>query len=131
VGTVRALFLRHTQALIEHVAQTAVCNRHHSIDQQLCRRLLLGMDRSTTSALPMTQESLAGLLGVRREGVTAAALKLQLAGVIPYKRGQIDVLDRGRLEQRSCECYAMTKKARDRLLPAGAGRPIALAAMEH
>lgn len=130
-GAVRALFLRHTQALIEHMSQTALCNRHHSIDQQLCRRLLHGMDLSSTNILPLTQESLAGLLGVRREGVTAAALKLQGAGVIRYKRGQIDVLDRGRLEQRSCECYAVTRRARDRLLPAEAGRAAAPAVMAH
>jgi CRP-like cAMP-binding protein len=100
-GVVRRLLLRYTQALIEQIAQTAVCNRYHSIDQLLCRRLLLGLDRLPTDALMMTQELLANLLGVRREGVTAAALKLQQAGVIRYSRGRIDVLDRARLEQRS------------------------------
>ena len=105
-GPVLSILLRYTQTLIEHVAQTAVCNRHHSIDQQLCRRLLLGLDRSPSDELLMTQESLAGLLGVRREGVTAAAYKLQLAGVISYRRGRIDVLDREQLQKRACECYA-------------------------
>ena len=106
-GPVLNVLLRYTQTLIENVAQTAVCNRHHSIDQQLCRRLLLGLDRSPTNELRMTQESMAGLLGVRREGITAAAHKLQLAGVIRYRRGHIDVLDREQLEKRACECYAM------------------------
>lgn len=110
-GQVLSMFLRYTQTLIEHVAQTAACNRHHSIDQQLCRRLLLGMDRSGSDELFMTQESMAGLLGVRREGVNAAAHKLRLAGVIRYRRGRIDVLDRGQLEKRACECYAVTGKA--------------------
>jgi CRP-like cAMP-binding protein len=109
--------LRYTQALMAHVAQTALCNRYHSIDQQLCRRLLLGLDRSQTDELAMTQEGVANLLGVRREGVTAAALKLQQAGVIRYRRGQICVLDRARLEQRACECYASAKKEHERLLP--------------
>lgn len=110
-GAVLNLFLRYTQTLLEHVAQTAACNRHHSIDQQLCRRLLLGLDRSASDELLMTQESMAGLLGVRREGVNAAAHKLRLAGVIRYRRGRIDVLDRGQLEKRACECYAVTGKA--------------------
>jgi CRP-like cAMP-binding protein len=110
-GPVLNLLLRYTQTLIEHVAQTAVCNRHHSIDQQLCRRLLLGLDRSASAELLMTQESMAGLLGVRREGVTNAALKLQQAGVIRYRRGHIKVLDREQLEQRSCECYSKTRSA--------------------
>lgn len=109
-GQVLNMFLRYTQNLIEHVAQTAACNRHHSIDQQLCRRLLLGLDRSGSDELYITQESMAGLLGVRREGVNAAAHKLQLAGVIRYRRGRIDVLDRDQLETRACECYAMAKK---------------------
>ena len=100
-GVVRRMLLRYTQALIEQIAQTAVCNRYHSIDQLLCRRLLMGLDRLPTDALMMTQELLATLLGVRREGVTAAALKLQHAGVIRYSRGRIDVLDRERLQQRS------------------------------
>ena len=117
-GPVLTMLLRYTQSLIEHVAQTAACNRHHSIDQQLCRRLLLGLDRSASDELALTHELLASLLGVRREGVTAAALKLQQAGVIRYSRGHISVLDRGRLEQRTCECYAVVKKERDRLPPA-------------
>ena len=116
-GPALGLMLRYTQALIAQVAQTAVCNRYHSIDQQLARRLLLWLDRLPTDALEMTQELLANLLGVRREGVTAAALKLQLAGVIRYSRGHIDVLDRVRLEQHTCECYAVAKKEYHRLLP--------------
>jgi CRP-like cAMP-binding protein len=111
------MLLRYTQAMIAQVAQTAMCNRYHSIDQQLCRRLLLGLDRSPSDELAMTQELLASLLGVRREGVTAAALKLQHAGVIRYSRGHIAVLDRERLEQRTCECYKVAKKEHDRLLP--------------
>ncbi|MDP3824799.1 MAG: Crp/Fnr family transcriptional regulator [Burkholderiales bacterium] len=109
-GAVLSLFLRYTQTLLEYVAQTAACNRHHSIDQQLCRRLLLGLDRSGSHELQMTQESMAGLLGVRREGVNAAANKLQHAGVIRYRRGRIEVLDRDELEMRACECYAVTRK---------------------
>ena len=116
-GPVLKILLRYTQAMIAQVAQTAVCNRYHSIDQQLCRRLLLGMDRLPTESLAMTQELLASLLGVRREGVTAAALKLQMAGVIRYSRGHIDVLDRPRLEHRACECYGVAKKEYFRLLP--------------
>jgi CRP-like cAMP-binding protein len=116
-GPVLGMLLRYTQAMIAHVAQTALCNRYHSIDQQLCRRLLLGLDRSATDELAMTHEGVANLLGVRREGVTAAALKLQRAGVIRYRRGHIRVLDRARLEQRACECYASAKKEHDRLLP--------------
>ncbi|MEO7128687.1 MAG: helix-turn-helix domain-containing protein, partial [Rhodoferax sp.] len=100
------------------MSQTAMCNRYHSIDQQLCRRLLMSLDRSPSGELAMTQELLASLLGVRREGVTAAALKLQQAGVIRYSRGHIDVLDRQRLEQRACECYAKSKREYNRLLPA-------------
>ena len=111
------MLLRYTQAMIAQVAQTAMCNRYHSIDQQLCRRLLLSLDRSSSDELAMTQEVLASLLGVRREGVTAAALKLQHAGVIRYSRGHISVLDRQRLEQRTCECYKVAKKEHDRLLP--------------
>lgn len=114
-GALLAMLLRYTQALIAQVAQTAMCNRYHSIDERLCRRLLLGLDRSATNELLATQESLAHMLGVRREGVTAAALKLQLAGVIRYSRGRITVLDRRRLEQRSCECYATAKRECDRL----------------
>jgi CRP-like cAMP-binding protein len=116
-GPTLNLLLRYTQALMVHIAQTALCNRFHSIDQQLCRRLLLGLDRSQSDELAMTQEAAAGLLGVRREGVTAAALKLQRAGVIRYRRGQICVLDRARLEQRACECYASARNEQDRLLP--------------
>lgn len=98
-GVVRLMLLRYTQALIGQIAETAACNRYHSIDQLLCRRLLMGLERQPTTALMMTQELLANLLGVRREGVTAAALKLQQAGVIRYSRGRIDVLDRARLQQ--------------------------------
>jgi CRP-like cAMP-binding protein len=116
-GLALAMLLRYTQAMIAHVAQTALCNRYHSIDQQLCRRLLLGLDRSSSDELAMTQEGAAGLLGVRREGVTAAARKLQGAGIIRYRRGRICVLDRTRLEQRACECYASARKEHERLLP--------------
>ena len=111
------LLLRYTQALITQMAQTAVCNRHHSLDQQLCRWLLLSLDRLHGSDLMMTQELIANMLGVRREGVTEAALKLQRAGLIRYARGRISVLDRPGLEKRSCECYAVVKKEYDRLLP--------------
>lgn len=116
-GPILKMLLRYTQALIAQVAQTAVCNRYHSIDQQFCRRLLLGLDRLPSDELVMTQELVAKLLGVRREGVTAAALKLQQAGVIRYSRGHIIVLDRVRLEHRTCECYAVAKKEYDRLIP--------------
>ena len=109
--------LRYTQALITQMAQTAVCNRHHSLDQQLCRWLLLSLDRLDGNDLVMTQELIANMLGVRREGVTEAALKLQQAGLIRYARGHISVLDRAGLEQRSCECYAVVKTEYDRLLP--------------
>jgi len=111
----RMLMLRYTQALITQMAQTAVCNRHHSIDQQLCRWLLLSLDRLTSHQLVMTQELIANMLGVRREGVTEAAGKLQDLGVIEYQRGKITVLDRPRLEQLCCECYAVVKKETDRL----------------
>ena len=114
------LLLRYTQALITQMAQTAVCNRHHSLDEQLCRWLLLSLDRLSGSELRMTQELIANMLGVRREGVTEAALKLQKAGLIQYSRGRILVLDRAGLERRSCECYAVVKKEYDRLLPATA-----------
>ena len=110
------LLLRYTQALITQMAQTAVCNRHHSIDQQLCRWLLLSMDRLPDNRLTMTQELIANMLGVRREGVTEAAGKLQRQGVIEYHRGHITVLDRPKLEKLSCECYAVVKKESDRLL---------------
>ena len=111
------LLLRYTQALITQMAQTAVCNRHHSLDQQLCRWLLLSLDRLQGTELMMTQELIANMLGVRREGVTEAAFKLQAAGLIRYARGHIAVLDRLGLEARSCECYAVVKKEYDRLLP--------------
>lgn len=111
------LLLRYTQALITQMAQTAVCNRHHSVDQQLCRWLLLSLDRLASSELTMTQELIANMLGVRREGVTEAARKLQAAGLIAYRRGRISVLDRRRLEARACECYQVVKTEFDRLLP--------------
>ncbi|WP_324734038.1 Crp/Fnr family transcriptional regulator [Pseudomonas paeninsulae] len=111
------LMLRYTQALITQMAQTAVCNRHHSIDQQLCRWLLLSLDRLPTNELVMTQELIANMLGVRREGVTEAAGKLHKSGVIEYSRGRIRVINRPKLEQQSCECYAVVKKETDRLLP--------------
>jgi CRP-like cAMP-binding protein len=117
-GPVQHLLLRYTQALITQMSQTAVCNRHHSLDQQLCRWLLLSLDRLQGNELVMTQELIANMLGVRREGVTEAALKLQKAGVISYSRGHITVLDRAKLEELSCECYAVVKKEYDRLLPA-------------
>ena len=117
-GPVMHLLLRYTQALITQMAQTAVCNRHHSLDQQLCRWLLLSLDRLDGPDLVMTQELIANMLGVRREGVTEAALKLQAMGLIRYARGRISVLDRPGLEQRTCECYAVVKKEYDRLLPA-------------
>jgi CRP-like cAMP-binding protein len=117
-GAVLHLLLRYTQALITQMAQTAVCNRHHSLDQQLCRWLLLSLDRLQDNELVMTQELIANMLGVRREGVTEAALKLQQDGVIRYARGRITVLDRPALEKRTCECYAVVKKEYDRLLPA-------------
>jgi len=111
------LLLRYTQALITQMSQTAVCNRHHSLDQQLCRWLLLSLDRLDGTELVMTQELIANMLGVRREGVTEAALKLQKSGLIRYARGHIEVLDRSGLEQRSCECYLVVKNEYDRLLP--------------
>jgi CRP-like cAMP-binding protein len=114
---VQHLLLRYTQALITQMAQTAVCNRHHSLDQQLCRWLLLSLDRLQGNQLVMTQELIANMLGVRREGVTEGALNLQKAGLISYSRGRITVLDRPGLEQRTCECYAVVKKEYDRLLP--------------
>jgi len=117
-GPVLHLLLRYTQALITQMAQTAVCNRHHSLDQQLCRWLLLSLDRLHSDELVMTQELIADMLGVRREGVTEAAGHLQRAGLIRYRRGHITVLDRDRLEQRACECYAVVKKEYGRLLPA-------------
>jgi len=116
-GTFMHLLLRYTQALITQMAQTAVCNRHHSVDQQLCRWLLLSLDRLESSELVMTQELIANMLGVRREGVTEAAGKLQRLGLIHYKRGRIRVLDRAAVEARSCECYSVVKREFDRLLP--------------
>lgn len=116
-GELLQLMLRYTQALITQMAQTAVCNRHHSIDQQLCRWLLLSLDRLPSNKLTMTQELIANMLGVRREGVTEAAGKLQRQGVIEYSRGHITVRDRQKLEELSCECYAVVKKETDRLLP--------------
>jgi len=116
-GPVQRLLLRYTQALITQMAQTAVCNRHHSIDQQLCRWLLLSIDRLSSNELKMTQELIANMLGVRRSGVTEAALKLQSAGLIRYSHGHIEVLDRPGLERHVCECYAVVKREFDRLLP--------------
>jgi CRP-like cAMP-binding protein len=115
-GPVMHLLLRYTQALITQMAQTAVCNRHHSVEQQLCRWLLLSLDRLSSDELSMTQELIANMLGVRREGVTEAAGKLQRAGLISYSRGRITVLDRKGLEKEVCECYAVVKKEFDRLL---------------
>jgi len=111
------LLLRYTQALITQMAQTAVCNRHHTLDKQLCRWLLLSLDRLSGNELLMTQDLIANMLGVRREGVTEAALKLQADGLIRYARGHIKILDRAGLEQRTCECYGVVKKEYDRLLP--------------
>lgn len=118
-GPFLRVLLRYTQALITQMAQTAVCNRHHTVDQQLCRWLLLSLDRLESNELTMTQELIANMLGVRREGVTEAAGKLQHAGLIHYRRGKIMVLDRPRLEARSCECYQVVKTEFDRLLPYG------------
>ena len=115
-GPVLRLLLRYTQALITQMTQTAVCNRHHSVEQQLCRWLLLSLDRLSSNSLRMTQELIANMLGVRREGVTEAAGNLQRAGLIRYKRGRIDVLDRPQLEKTVCECYAVVKAEFDRLL---------------
>ena len=116
-GPVLHLLLRYTQALITQMAQTAVCNRHHTLDQQLCRWLLLSLDRLPGNELVMTQELIANMLGVRREGVTEGAVKLQRAGLIRYSRGHVKVLDRAGLERRCCECYAVVRKEYDRLLP--------------
>ncbi|MCA8281642.1 Crp/Fnr family transcriptional regulator [Burkholderia cepacia] len=116
-GSMQRLLLRYTQALITQMAQTAVCNRHHSIDQQLCRWLLLSLDRLPSSELKMTQELIANMLGVRRSGVMEAALKLQDAGLIRYNYGHIEVLDRSGLEKRVCECYGVVRREFDRLLP--------------
>jgi CRP-like cAMP-binding protein len=116
-GPLMHLLLRYTQALITQMSQTAVCNRHHTLDQQLCRWLLLSLDRLTSDELVMTQELIANMLGVRREGVTEAALKVQKAGLIKYARGHITILDRLGLEKRTCECYQVVKSEYDRLLP--------------
>ncbi len=116
-GPTMQLLLRYTQALITQMTQTAVCNRHHSVDQQLCRLLLLSLDRHTSNVLVMTQELMASMLGVRREGVTEAAGNLQSAGLINYSRGRIQVLDRPGLEARSCECYDVVRREFARLLP--------------
>ena len=116
-GPLQQLLLRYTQALIAQMTQTAVCNRHHAVDQQLCRWLLLSLDRLPSNELAMTQELIANMLGVRREGVTEAAGKLQAAGLIHYTRGHITVLDRPKLEARVCECYSVVRKEMDRLLP--------------
>ncbi len=116
-GPVMHLFLRYTQALITQMSQTAVCNRHHTLDQQFCRWLLLSLDSLTSNDLVMTQELIANMLGVRREGVTEAALKVQKAGLISYARGHIKILDRQGLERRTCECYQVVKTEYERLLP--------------
>ena len=121
------LLLRYTEALITQMAQTAVCNRHHSVEQQLCRWLLLSLDRLSSNELTMTHELIANMLGVRREGVTTAAGSLQRAGLIRYNRGHIEVLDRARLEQEVCECYAVVKKEFDRLLTDHFGDPAKIA----
>nr|WP_245784281.1 Crp/Fnr family transcriptional regulator [Halomonas korlensis] len=115
-GAMQRLLLRYTQALLTQMAQTAVCNRHHSVDQQLCRWLLLSLDRIPGNELNMTQELIANMLGVRREGVTESAGKLQKAGLIDYRRGRITVVDRRGLEERVCECYEVVKQEYDRLL---------------
>ena len=122
-GSLQLLLLRYTQALITQMAQTAVCNRHHSVDQQLCRWLLLSLDRLRSNRLVMTQELIANMLGVRREGVTDAAGKLQKLGAISYSRGQITVLDRPQLEELCCECYSVVKRETDRIegLPSNRG----------
>jgi hypothetical protein len=116
-GDLQHVLLRYTQTLINQMSMTAVCNRHHSIEQQLCRWLLLSLDRMRTMELLMTQELIANMLGVRREGVTEAAGHLQQAGLIQYRRGHITVLDRKGLEARSCECYSVVKHEADRLFP--------------
>jgi len=117
--------LCYTQALFTHMAQTSACNRHHALDQQLCRWLLLNLDRRNGNEIFVTQERIADMLGVRREGVTGAALKLQKAGLIQYRRGRIAVLDRAGLEDRSCECYAVVRRAYDRLFRDAGSRRLA------
>ena len=121
-GALQVILLKYTQALITQISQTAVCNLHHSVDQQLCRWLLLSLDRLPQNELHMTQELIANMLGVRRQGVTEAAGKLEKAGLIRYSRGSITVLDRPGLEQRACECYAVVKRETERLLPQPASR---------
>lgn len=121
-GALQHLLLRYTQALITQMSQTAVCNRHHTVEQQLCRWLLLSLDRLPNNSLTMTQQLIANMLGVRREGVTEAAGKLQAARLIDYKRGKITVLDRSGLEKKVCECYAVVKAETDRLLPSNTAR---------
>jgi CRP-like cAMP-binding protein len=121
-GPLQLLLLRYTQALLTQMAQTAVCNRHHTLDQQFCRWLLLSLDRLPANELVMTQELIANMLGVRRESVTQAASNVQKAGLITYHRGHIIVLDRAGLEARTCECYAVVKKEFDRLLPYRVGQ---------
>ncbi len=116
-GPVLRLLLRYTQALITQMVQTAACNRHHSLDQQLCRWLLLSLDRLQGTEMVMTQELIANMLGVPRQGATEAALKLHNAGLIDYTHGRVQVLDREGLERRTCECYAVVKQEYDRLLP--------------
>ncbi len=123
-GALHHLLLRYTQALITQMTQTAVCNRHHTVDQQLCRWLLLSLDRLPSNELVMTQELIANMLGVRREGVTEAAGRLQAAGLIHYTRGRITVLDRTKLEARVCECYGVVRRETDRLLPRGKFQPL-------
>jgi len=123
-GALQHLLLRYTQSLITQMMQTAVCNRHHSVDQQLCRWLLLSLDRLPSNELVMTQELIADMLGVRREGVTEAAGNLQAAGLIHYSRGKITVIDREKLEARVCECYAVVRRESDRLLPRGEYRRV-------
>lgn len=119
-ASVQSLFLRYTQALLTQMAQTAVCNRHHTVDQQLCRWLLLNLDRLSSNEMIMTQEFIAHMLGVRREGITEAAGNLQAAGLIKYCRGRIRVVDRPGLEARACECYEVVRREFDRLMPAAA-----------
>ena len=123
-GVPQHVLLRYTQALITQMTQTAVCNRHHAVDQQLCRWLLLSLDRLPSNVLTMTQELIGNMLGVRREGVTEAAGKLQEAGIISYSRGRITVLDRPKLEARVCECYKVVKRETERLFPAGNFLPL-------
>ena len=130
-GAVQRLFLRYMQALLAQMAQTVVCNSHHSLDQRLCRWLLLNLDRLPTNRLHMTQELIATMLGVRREGVTAAAGKLQSAGIIEYSRGNITILDRAALEDSACECYAVVETECDRLLPKPALSNAGLSAVSY